>query len=102
MIVLMTQAMADTEPRRGRVRSPELTSRRRSRVGGSRLLRTLLLGTAALAAGLFALQRYLELDAGELLGYASVSLLFVLIPLLAALLCFGILKLLRRLFDRHS
>ncbi|MEM1434996.1 MAG: hypothetical protein AAGG11_13125 [Pseudomonadota bacterium] len=86
-----------------RVPAPESgpASRRRSRVGGSRLLRTLLLGTAALAAGLFALQRYLELDAGELLGYAGVSLLFVLLPLLAALVCFGAFRLLRKAFDRR-
>lgn len=64
-----------------------------------RVTRTILLGAAALALGMWWLARELELNAGELLGYLRTSLLFVgvfaLLGIAAAVLV-GVIRRLRR------
>ena len=76
----------------------ELTSRRRRRTSGGRLARTIVLAAAALVAVLYGLQQYLDLDTAELWSYAQLSLLWLLLPLAAAVLGFGALLAMRLLF----
>ena len=74
---------------------------RRRRAPGARLARTIVLAAAALAAVLYWLQQYLELDPQELLGYAGLSLLWVCLPFGAALATVWLWILLRRALSRQ-
>jgi len=63
----------------------------------SRLGRTILLGTLAVALALVWLARELQLDPDELLGYLGVSVLFIAIPIVLSLLAALAVRLLKRL-----
>jgi len=62
----------------------------------SRLGRTILLGTLAVALALVWLARELQLDPHELLGYLGVSVLFIAIPIVLGLLAAFAVRLLKR------
>ncbi len=86
-----------------RVKQAKLAALRRRRVGGrpsSRLARTILLGTVAVAFALAWLVREFGLDVQELLSYLGVSALFVLGVAGCGLVGFGVLWLVRRLGAR--
>ena len=77
----------------------EALRQRRTRLrrgSDSRLPRTILLGTAAVAFALWWLVREFELDVAELAGFLGVSLMFVLGAALLGAVGFGLLLLVRR------
>jgi len=86
-----------------RGRPDRTRGRRRSaapgRSGGKRLARTILLGALAAAAALVWIARELDLDEGELLGYAATSLLLVAFLVLSGAVLGGLIWLVRRQRD---
>jgi formate hydrogenlyase subunit 3/multisubunit Na+/H+ antiporter MnhD subunit len=72
------------------------SSSRPFRRGGGRLLRTILLGTVAVAFAIFWLARSYGAGPAELLGYLGASVLFVAVFALIGILASLLLRLLRR------
>lgn len=66
-----------------------------------RLIRTIVLGTIAMVAGLAWLADALDIDTGELFGFAASGLLMVAVVVVLAMLGAAILRGLRYLFRRH-
>jgi hypothetical protein len=62
----------------------------------SRLLRTVVLGTLALGAGVWYLADMFSVDRAELLGYLGASAMLMLGLMLLAAVTVGVLRLLRR------
>lgn len=67
-----------------------------SRTGSGRIARTVVLGAAALAAGLYWLSSEGWLDGEEIVRYLMASLLFVAVPVALAAVVAVILRALRR------
>jgi len=76
------------------------TGNRRGSGGGPRLVRTILLGTVAVAFAVYWLAQSYGVDLDELLGYLRTSLLFVGFFALVGLAGGCLLWLLRRLRQR--
>jgi hypothetical protein len=65
-----------------------------------RLVRTVLLGTVAVFAAIAWLAHELDMDTGELLGYAGTGLLMVGVVVVLALVGSAVLRGVRRWFRR--
>ena len=74
---------------------------RTRRASQRRLVRTIVLGSLAVAAAIAWLGEEFGMDAGELVGYAVTSLLLVLVMVASALVAAALLRGLKRLFDRR-
>lgn len=91
--------MASLRPPRDRTRRARQGARRNRRPPArkrNRLVRTILLGTLAVAFALIWLARELDLDRDELLGYLATSALFVAIPIGFGIVGAAVLWLLKR------
>lgn len=67
-----------------------------TKVNASRVLRTVVLGTLALGAGVWYLTDMFSVDRAELLGYLGASAMLLLGLMLLAAVAVGVLRLLRR------